>query len=464
MKKSFREHLEYLEKVGKLVRVRKEVDPKFEIAAGIRKASDIDGPALLFEKLKGFPNWRFAGGLFATQSLLAHALGVEDDPVVLRNFYHDNQDKVIKPRLVSTGPCKQVIVKEADVDLYKLPIPTYCERDCAPYLTGGMEATKDPATGIHNHSIIRRKLIDNKKLSLFTSFLRDTGTMVVDAENKGVGLGVATAIGVPPALMLASQLKLPLGDDEADHAGGFQGEPLEMVKCETIDVEVPASSEVVIEGVVIPGERIDDGAFGEYPGNYVSMNDWYSLGPKHTRPAWVTKTTAITMRKDPIFHGMLTGMPTTENHIIKKFAIMAAVWEKLLHAVPRPQDLRDVYFTSGAAHGFHIIVSINKRVESTPRDIIYSLLLMAGATVGWVTVVDDDINIKDHNDVEWAIATRCRPDRDIIILPPATYGEGYANPFGHMYRWGQDATKPAGTLRPLYDRSVPPGVDKVDYI
>ncbi len=464
MLKSFREHLDYLESKGKLLRVKKGVSPRFEIAAGIRKVSDTDGPALLFENIKGYPGWRVAGGVYATQKLLALALGVEDDEETLFDSYREHEKKFIKPKMVSTGPCKEVVIKGDDIDLYKLPISTYNERDFGPYLTSGIEITKDITTGAQNNSIIRRQVMSKDKLSLGTVSLADTGIMVVDAEKKGVGLGVATAIGVPPALTIASQLQLPFGVDEAEAAGSFQGEPIEMIKCETIDVEVPANSEIVIEGVIIPGERVDDGPFGEFPGNYVSMNNWFSLGPKDTRACWVTKTTAITMRKDAIFHAMLTGMPTTENHILTKYARMSIIHERLLNVVPRCEDIRGIYLSPGGGTSFHVVVSIYKRTETTPRDIIYLLLLLGDATIGRVTVVDDDINCRDLNDVEWAVATRCQPDRDVIILPVAAFPPGYANPYAHMHRWGIDATRPAGSLKSLYDRAIPPGVDKVDYV
>jgi len=464
MLKSFREHLDHLESRGKLLRVGKEVDPRFEIAAGIRKISDTDGPALLFENVKGHPGWKVAGGLYATQELVALTLGAKDDDWSLLNYYLEHEEKRIKPKMVSSAPCKEIIIKGDDIDLYKIPIPTYCERDFGPYLTSGIDIVKDPKTGRQNHSIIRRQLMDKNRLSLFTSFLRDTGTMVVDAEKEGIGIGVASAIGGPPALALASQLKLPLGDDEIEVSGGFQGEPIEMVKCETIDVEVPASSEIVIEGVIVPDERVDDGPFGEFPGNYVSMSNWYGLGSKDTRACWVTKTTAITMRKGAIFQAMLTGMPNTENHLMRKFPAMLRIYQQLLKLVHRPEDIRGINLTPGAGSQFHAVIGINKRTEAIPRDIIYSLLTVTGATIGWVTVVDDDIDIYDHDDVEWAVATRCQPDRDIIILPPAAFPSGYAAPYAQMYRWGMDATKPAGSLGPLYDKAMPPGVDKVDYV
>jgi UbiD family decarboxylase len=356
-----------------------------------------------------------------------------------------------------------VIIKGNDVDLYKLPIPIYCEKDVAPYLTAGVEIAKDPETGIHNSSIIRRMLIGKDRLSLALPPTRDIGMMITASEQKGQELGVATVIGAPPALTIASQIKVPMGVDESEIAGAFQGEPLEVIKCETIDVEVPANAEIIIESIVLLNERINDGPFGEYPGNYISLNSWVNSGNTPTQSAYVTKITAITMREDPIFQALLTGMPMTENHILKKWALIAAIYRTISNVVPCVEDIRGINLSPGGGGNYHAIISINKRAEATPRDIIYTVLAMRIVT-GMVTVVDEDINIYNPTDVEWAVTTRAQPDRDIIILPVIQTAAGSPRPTAHMYRWGIDATKPVGKYSSLYNRAVPPGVEKVDYV
>ncbi len=143
---------------------------------------------------------------------------------------------------------------------------------------------------------------------------------------------------------------------------------------------------------------------------------WLNLGGTEIQSAYVLKTTAITMRRDPIFQALLTGMPMTENHILKKWALAAAIYRALVSVVPHPKDINGINLTTGGSGNYHAVVSIHKRSTSTPRDIIYTILAMRLVT-GMVTVVDEDINIYDPNDVEWAITTRAQPDRDIIILP-----------------------------------------------
>lgn len=463
MFKDFRDYLDYLEKNKMLVRVKKKVDPRFEIAAGIRKISDTDGPALLFENVKGYPNWRVAGGVFATQKLMALALQTDDDENKILERYLEFDHKRVKPKLVSTGPVKEVIIKGDDVDLSKLPMPTYCERDVGPYLTAGVEIAKDPETGIQDTSIVRRKLLSKDRLSLSMALTRGIAMMITAAEQKGQGLGVATVMGVHPALTIASQGKALRGVDEVEIAGALRGEPLEMVKCETIDVEVPADAEVVVETVTVPGERVDDGPFGEYPGNYLTMGDIFFLTGKPAHPAFVTKVTAITMRKDPIFQAMLTGMPMTENHCLKKWAYAAAIYRSISNVVPDVKDIKGINLTPGGGACYHVVISIHKRFEATARSIIYTTLAST-ATASLVTVVDEDINIYDPSEVEWAITTRVQPDRDIIILPTVLPPPGSAALPVYMHKWGIDATKPMIEDRSLYDRAVPPGVEKVDYV
>src|SRR4030042_152309 len=159
MFKDFRDYLKYLESKGKLVKVKKQVDPRYEIAAGIRKSSDTDGPALLFENVKGVPNWRVAGGVYANQRLLSLALGAENDEDAMVKRYLEVDQKRVKPKLVDSGPCKEIIIKGDDVDLTKLPIPTYCERETVPYLTAGVEFAKHPDTGAQNLAMVRRMFV-----------------------------------------------------------------------------------------------------------------------------------------------------------------------------------------------------------------------------------------------------------------------------------------------------------------
>jgi 2,5-furandicarboxylate decarboxylase 1 len=455
MYKDFRGYLNYLETKGKLVRVKKEVDIKYEIAAGIRKVSDTDGPALLFENIKGYPEWRVAGGLYATQKLIALAIGTEDDEEALTHRYLEFDEGRVKPKLVTTGPVKEVIITEKDVDLSKFPVPIYSELDSAPYFTAGVEVAKHPDTGKQNSSIHRRIAIGKNRLSIQGPVPQQLGVIIQAGEEKGEGVGVATVIGSPPELSLASQISAPMGVDEMEIAGAMKGDALEVVKCETIDVEVPANAEIVIEGVTTPGDRVDDGPFGEVHGTYGQA--WYGPG-QLSKAAWVTKVTCITMRENAIFQALLTGMPLTENSCMKKWSLAASIYRALTPVVPNFEDIKAVNVTKAGGAMHHVVIAIKKRHESTPRDIIYRTLVHR-VPIFRVIVVDDDINVYDPEEVEWAVMSRMLISKDLHIMPPQS-APG-PDPF-NSNRWGIDATAPLGDRK--YYRVNVPGVDKVDYV
>ena len=439
----FRNHLLLLEKNHKLLRVNKEVDTRFEISAATRKISDQDGPALLFENIKNFTGWKVASGIFATQKLLALALGLPMDASeqTIMNRYLDIDQKRVKPRWVKSSPVKEIIMKGKDIDLSKLPIPIHSKLDVGPYLTSGVEIARHPDTGVQNVSIHRRKFLSSNKTAILASPPQHLGIMIDLAEKRGIGLPIATAIGAEPSLSLASCIGAPEGVDETEIAGAIQGTPIELVKCETIDVAVPANAEIIIEGVILPNERVPCGPIGEFTGNYISL--FGSL----SKEVYVIEVTAITMRKDPIFQAVLTGMPLTENHTLKKWSYAAAEYRIISDIA----DVKALNLTPGGCCFYHLAVAIHKRHDEEPKRIIESLL-SARHGPSLVLVVDDDINVFDPFEMEWAIATRVSPGRDIII-----YRQGPASG-----KWGIDATVAPDEIE-FYRKIVPPGLDDVNF-
>ena len=398
--KDLREYLEFLETQGQLMRIKKPVNKKFDITAYTRKTSDLNGPALLFENVIDC-NMPVLSGLFATRKLIALALGVKEDHLLWE--YLKREKDLLDPIMVESGPCQEIVLTGDDIDLRKLPILTNFEKDAGPYITGGIQVAKDPIKGKRNVSMHRMLLLGPRKLTVYAPPGRQLGTIISRNEDKGLGTEIATAIGVEPVTALGSQARVPLGVDEFAIAGGLRGEPVRLVKCKTIDVEVPDTSEIVIEGRTIPGERVDDGPFGEYPGTY----SW-------ERPAPVLEVTAITMRKNPIYQNVLTGAPGTENHWMMDMPATLAAYHEAYKICP---DLKDIKLTVGGTARHHCLVSINKRHELEARNIIYSLL-SAPIGIKLVVVVDDDIDINDPLQVEWAINTRVQADRDVIVVPP----------------------------------------------
>jgi UbiD family decarboxylase len=448
MFEDLRSFLSCLEHTGQLLRVSQTVDPKFEIAAGIRKTSDVEGPALLFESVKGYPGWRVLGGLFATRKLIALSLEIPEDRLLER--YLTLEEKRVAPELLATGPVKEVRWTGDEVDLYRLPMVTHSEKDIGPYITIGVQIGKDPDTGVRNVSVHRMLLLDKDRLSLWAPPDHHLGRMILKAEERKRGLEVATAIGVDPAIVIGSQAKVPFGIDEFYVAGGLRGAAVKLTRCETIDVEVPASAEIVIEGVTIPGERVPDGPYGEYPGCYSEV-----------KQSPVLKVTAITMRENAIYQTALTGFPVTENHALIEYANAAVVYREVKKIVP---EVKAVHMTPGGTFRHHVVISIKKRTQEEARNVILALLAL-GIGVKQVTVVDEDIDVYDPLEVEWALSTRMQPDRDIIIIPRlacSTLDPSVPAP-RITAGWGIDATMPTGDHERFQKVRVP-GVENVTYL
>lgn len=444
----FRGFLNFLESRGKLLRVRKEVDTRFDIAAGIRKVSDTDGPALLYENVRGYPGWRVAAGIFATRKLLALALEVPEEELAER--YEHLEQKSLPMEEVPAGPVQEIVITGDDIDVSKLPIAVHSEFDKGPYITIGVQFAVDPETGIGNLGIHRMLVLGKDRLTVWSPPDHHLGRLIAKAEDCGHGLPVATIIGCDPRIVIASQVKAPLGVNEMEIAGGMRGRPIQMVRCKSIPISAPADAELCIEGVTIANERMTDGPFAEYTGCY-----------SESKQAPVLKVTAITMRQNPIYHTCLTGFPVTENHVLIELPNIMRIARDVRRVVP---ELRGINVTPGGTFRHHVVVSIKKRHSEEGRNVILALL-SAGIGLKQVTVVDDDIDVHNLLDVEWALSTRMQPDQDIIVIPRLTCST--LDPSVPSPRttagWGIDATRPAGDRR-KFEKVRVPGVDKVDYV
>ncbi|MFC1964137.1 UbiD family decarboxylase domain-containing protein [Chloroflexota bacterium] len=246
-----------LEKQGELVRVRKEVDRRYEAGAVIRKICDTEGPAVLFENIRD-SDIPVLFNLFGTYKRVAMAFATTEADlhkrvVALLDSYPVN------PKLVSTGPVKEVVLTGKEADLTRLPIPTINTLDAGPYLTFGIQIAHDPKTGIRNASVHRMQVHSKDRLGIYANPPRHLGWYIAAAEEQDKPLEVAIVVGCDPSLIMASVSDLPYDWDELALAGAFLGQPLEVVNCETIDVQVPASAEIVIEGEILPHVRESEG-------------------------------------------------------------------------------------------------------------------------------------------------------------------------------------------------------------
>jgi 4-hydroxy-3-polyprenylbenzoate decarboxylase/2,5-furandicarboxylate decarboxylase 1 len=442
--KDLRQFLDYLEERDELVTIEAPVDPRYEVAAYIRKSSDRNGPAFLFKNVRGF-GMPIVGGVFCNPIKALLALETTDHVQALRRFI-DALRHPILPRRVDGGPCKEVTLVGERVDLTRMPIPTYSDQDGGPYITVGVVISRDLDSGARNAGIYRMQLQGSTRMGVEPAPYTDLFTMLGRAEEGNRPLPVAVALGVDPAIQLATQARVPFGVDELDIAGGLRGEAVEVVACETVDLHVPATAEIVLEGCLLPHVRCEEGPFGEFTG-YV--------GPRGQQP--VFECSAITMRQNAIFQAGLTGMPVTENHVMKILALEANLLTALQETFP---DVTAVHFAPEGGADFLVIIGLKQRYANEAKNVILHAL-GSKAHPKVVVVTDDDVDVYDMSKVWWAILTRCQPAEDVLIIPKAAGGQldpSAPEPFTSSLM-GIDATRPFG--QPFPDVVRIPGVDAV---
>jgi 4-hydroxy-3-polyprenylbenzoate decarboxylase/2,5-furandicarboxylate decarboxylase 1 len=427
--KDMRDFLDHLESSGSLVRIRDEVAPEHELAAYLRKASDMgdEGPALLFENIRGH-EMRVAGGLFANRRLMLEALETTEEEA--NSKYLDAIDNLVEHKVSEKGPCNEVVRLGEKADLTAFPFPTYCELDGGPFITLGIAISRDPEDGGKNASIYRHQVLDKRRLGVLSPPPHHLGVHYKKAEALGEPLELAIALGVPPSALVATQWEAGYGVDELTLAGALMGEPLEVVKCRTVDLEVPAGAEIIIEGRMLPGVREHEGPFGEYTGYYTRASD---------KP--VMEVSAITHRRNPILLAGMSGVPTTDNHVLKMIPMEASCYAMLKRKFA---GIRRVHFHGSGGVGLMCIVAMKQYARNEARQVLATLLGSQGSKLA--VVVDEDIDIHDMDKVMWAICTRAQAQKDVMILPNMTLWQldPSAPDDGSYSVMGIDATRPFG--------------------
>lgn len=406
-----REYLAELERRGKLHRVTKQVDKSWEIGAmthlQFQGVPEAERRGLLFEDIAGYSTPVSSGVIGASREVVSIALGCQPDEIY--ETWINAVDKLIAPEEVQAreAPVKDVIITGDDVDLSLLPLPVFTPgRDLKPYVTATSTITADPATGIHN---IGQYRFEHTTRNTMGSWFAPGSGMGIHyynhAETNNKPLPVCIAIGGDPSLILTSSGKFRYGISEYEVAGGLRGEAVPVVKAETCDLLVPAEAEFVIEGYVPPFERVDEGPFGEYTG---------FMGARGPRPYMVV--TAITHRKNPVFHAMISGVPPSEGATARGQVYGAMLYRALKYEAREP-GIKDVHFTVGSGSWGHAIVQMKPMYPGHSRKVgLMATSLLEATAPKIVTLVDDDIDPRDAISVEWATNFRVNPIRDITII------------------------------------------------
>lgn len=401
-----REYVEALERSGDLVRVRQEVDWNLEAGAIVRRLCETGGPAAFFEKVKDYPNARLLGAPVATYRRLALAMGLAPStyPLDLLREYLRRLDSAIPPRGV-TDATRWENVRLADgVNLFEFPSPMVHDGDGGRYMgTWHAVVTRDPEEGWVNWGMYRLMVFDEKNLAGRVHPNSDCGMMLRKYEAMGKPMPFAIFFGGEPLASIAACASLRWGEDTAAAVGGLRGEALEMVRCQTVDLEVPATAEIVLEGEVQPGAKLQEGPFGEYIG--------YRAGKGGLETAFHVK--AVTYRHHPILPMTNMGIPTDEGQLVRSFTISASATRILEQAgVP----VAGVWMWPESTH-HTMVISLKRGNEVSSAEV--SDLIFRGKLGFWMhqlILVDDDVDVLNWRQVIHTFATRCHPVRDIRTL------------------------------------------------
>ncbi len=380
----FRSFIDQLSKSGELTRITKEVSTEYELAGIIEALGE---KPVLFEKVKE-SSLPVVAGLVSSKELIARALGIEKQQLLHK--LSTAIEKPVPPEVAEKGECQEII--EKNVDLTKLPIMRYTEKDGGKYIASATAIIRDPEFGTRNMCIHRLMQLDNKRFA--ARIVENRGT---DAALKKAGgeLDIAFCIGNSTAVLLAAATTLPMGTDELGMANAL--EQTALVKCKTVDLEVPQDSEIVLEGRITK-EKTSEGPFLDLTGTVDKV-----------RQQPIIEIKCITHREKPIYQTILAGR---NEH---KFLMGMPKEPTIYNEVNKVCQCTDVYITPGGCSWLHAVVQIKKRTPDDGKKAI-AAAFEGHKSLKHCVVVDEDINIYDPNDVEWAIATRFQADKNAVIL------------------------------------------------
>lgn len=457
---SYRSFLKRLEDQGDLIRFTKEVDPLTNMAALEWKAFNELGKSSLFTNIEGHRGWQACSQILADKKRWAMGLEIKENELLDTI----SQRMTCPVETVEVGreqaPVKEVVLTGDDVDLYHIPSTITSEKDGGRYMASGMAIIKDPETGVRNMSVHRQQVMGRDKTG-FTMLHRHTRRIYDKYSDRNEPLPVAMVYGAHPAIFFSAAYSTSYGFDELTLAGALVGEPIRMVKCETLDLEVPAEAELVVEGEVLPNHTESEGPYGEVTGTYAERGG-----------SEIFKAKVITRREVPIFYALHCGFPVTDAQATMGLGIEVATKEHLRN-VEGGLDVLDVRMVTSAG-AMMLVIKLRPRVEGQAKTALMASLsgpfLHPKIAVG----VDEDIDAGDLRQVMWSIANRVRADRDVIMIPntrvfaldsvsPIVPGQSSYHRIGT--KWMIDATMPAATKegdRKQFEPAMPKGLDSVN--
>lgn len=444
----FRQFLDVLREHGELVDIDRPIALN-DVGKALRKANVHQGPALMFNRNgTGFP---LVAGVYSTRMKALLAFQATESTIFDKVLH--GLDHPIPPTLVAGhAPCQEEILLGEDIDITRFPIPKYSPRDGGQYITPGIVVSKDPETGVPDIGHYRFLVLGRDSFSYSAQPFHRFGKHIAKCQRMGLAPRAALVVGVDPVLAYTCQVQVPDDTNDWHVAGGLRGAPVELARCRTVDLEVPATAEVVIEFEIDLDRLVMEGPLGEYTGYY-------------TRPSEkpVARITAITHRRKPVFQALLTGRPVTENHILKQVPFEASVCRMLRRQFP---TIEGVSVRASAGVSFYVVIAMQQRFAGEARQVILAAMA-SNVRPKWVVIVDPDIDVHSSEEVEWALAFRVQPHRDVIIVPSVPAGP--SDPSADLSQprpkrvascIGIDATRPFG--QDFYEVADVPGWQDFD--
>lgn len=435
-----RKTLGEMENMGKYLECDKKVSTVYELG-GVLKHFDNKMP-ILFNHIENY-SMRAAGGLYGDRDLIYKLLNMTHENRIFKFMEAIANPKPYKE--VSTGPVKENIINR-NIDLQKIfPITKFQGKDSSSYITAGVLVIKDPETKKYHTSIRRFQVNGGNEISALIASSKLTNDFL-ELEAKGKPMEVAIVLGYDAAFLMASQISAATyGVDKYEVDSALRGEALELVKCESVDLLVPAYAEIVLEGKLVPGKRELEGPFGELMGYY---------GPQNPHP--IIKVDTITHRNDPIFQ---IAFPCREEHVSN--GLIREV--EMYYALKNQVNVRDVNVTEGGGYRFNAFASIKKEKPGDGKSAILASL-GANRDLKQVVIVDEDVDIFDLQDIEWAITTRSQASLDFVTIEGAI-GSGLEPSHGLRNvtdKVGIDATKPLEDKEAKFERAFIPDYEDID--
>jgi UbiD family decarboxylase len=436
-----RDYVDRLIDRGEMRVIEREVDPRHELAAVVRRSQAESDAPLLFRKVRG-AKLPVVSNLYGSRPRLCELVGAPDGEFPQRWLA---LAQTLKP-----GPYAQTAAAPAAPyrtgRLSDLPQITYWERDAGPYFTAAVFLAKEPDTGVANLSFHRAMYVSDEELRIRLGTTHDLTRYQAKAEARGQPLPAAMLIGVAPEIFIAGAASLPYEVDELSAAAQIRGRPLALRPCQTMDLAIPADTEIVVEGEIVPNERRTEGPFGEFMGYYVPAGDNHVFRVRH-----------VAYREGALFHGLLCGSP--EDLRLLEEATAARIYAHLVNQVP---GIKRVAIHSAL---LCTVIGIAQQYEGHAR---HAALAAVGAHLDYnksVIVVDDDVDVYDLNDVWWAFLTRGRADTRATVIAdvPGFYRDPERDHWGRLLI---DATRPPGRAAEFERRRIP-GEDEIrlaDYI